>query len=433
MIGRLEKNVIIARSGVYKYEPAALAGLNPSGTPPEGYDSREYFNVYRPAMTLMEAADKFTKLPLIKEHQAIIDGKNYREYALGWTGDSTEIVPMPNSGEIGISSTVNLIDDDAIQFYDSGYRDVSPGYNATFKWADGYSPDKDHFDIIMDSIIDVNHLAMTRCGRGGTGVGMDSEVVIKVETEPEEKLEDAKVDFGTAVRDIIANRNEYNDDAIAEGVEYLRSLITDIPDSDDKKILARLIDDFLVVKNAFPDDDAAKVAADLVVDRYKALDAKEDTMGLFSGKAKDAVPEEKAPEAPVKPEAPATPDAAPEAPATPPAPAPEAPAAPVAAAAMEVAQMPDDIGSLDDAGLAACLNGMIKFIKSIAPGEAAEPQHQEAEAPAVGDAEEPEEEKKEGAVGDSAYSIFGMSLKQSVTQTKGIDDFLANISGRKGK
>jgi hypothetical protein len=401
VIGRLEKNVIIARSGVYKYEPAALAGLNPSGEPPNGYDSREYFNVYRPAVVLMKAAEKFTKLPLIKEHQAMIDGKNFRDYALGWTGDSAEIVPMPGSDEVGISSTVNLIDDDAIHFYDEGNRDVSPGYNATFKWADGVSPDGEKYDIIMDSVIDVNHLAFTICGRGGAGVGMDSDVPITVETG--EKVEDEKVDFETAVRDIIANRSGYDDAAILEGVEYLRSLITDIPDSDDKKILARLIDDFLVVKNAFPDDDAANVAADLVVDRYKALDAKEDTMGLFGGKAKDAVPEE------VKEEAPAPAEPTPEAPkadAAPPAPANEAPVAPVAAAAMEVAQMPDDVSSLDDAGLRACLNGVVKALKALMPGEVNEPQHQGAapEAP-VADAEEPVEEKKEGAVGDSIYSM----------------------------
>lgn len=443
MIGRLEKNVIIARSGVYKYEPAALSVLKCSGTPPVGYENKTYYNVYRPATVLVENTDKFVKIPLIREHQAFITPKNYRDYALGWTGDSAVSVPLDGTKEVGIQSTVNLLDEEAIDMYENGFRDVSPFYGADFRWAEGVTPDGEPYDIIMDKVNFVNHLAFTRQGRGGAGVGMDSvfipdsvadsEVTITVDTG--EKMENEKVDFETAVRDIIANRSEYNDAAILEGVEYLRSLITDIPDSDDKKILARLIDDFLVVKNAFPDDDAANVAADLVVDRYKALDAKEDTMGLFGGKAKDAVPEE------VKEEAPAPAEPTPEAPkadAAPPAPANEAPVAPVAAAAMEVAQMPDDISKLDDAGLAACLNGIVKFLKTIAPGEAEEPQHQEPapEAPPVGDAEgsEEKEEKTEGVVGDSAYSaIFGMSLKQSAIQTKGIDDFLANISGRKGK
>lgn len=426
MIGRLEKNVIIARSGVYKYEPSALKGLKPSGTPPDGYENKSYFNVYRPATAVADSANLFIKLPLIREHQAFITPQNYREYSLGWTGDSVEVVPLEGTNEIGIQSSVNLLDEEAIGMYEDGFRDVSPFYGADFRWASGTTADGKDYDIVMDKVNSVNHLAFTQQGRGGAGVCMDSDVTIAVATAP--VTESAKVDFDTVVRDIIDNRADYDDAAIVEGVDALRSFLVDIPDSDDKKVLSRLIDDFLVVKNAFPDDEAAKVAADSVVSRYKALDAKEDTMGMF-GHAKDAAPVDpkEAPKTDVPAQAPAeAPKATPDAPpATPPAPAPATPAVAPVAAAMEVAQMPDDIsGVTDDAQLAAVINGLIKFAKSIAPGEAQEPQHQEAlAAPAVGDSPAGEEDKK-GMAGDS---LFAMSLGDSKTKASGLADFTAGL------
>jgi hypothetical protein len=436
MIGRLEKNVIIARSGVYKYEPQALPGLKVQGVAPDGWESKTYYNVYRPANVVMQAKDKFVKLPLIREHQAIIDGKNFRDYALGWTGDTADIAVLPGSNEIGIQSTVNLIDEEAIRMYDEGFRDVSPLYGASFKWASGKSPDGEDYDIIMDDVIDVNHLAFTKQGRGGPAVAMDSTTVTvevsepemqNVETLPPDTVSLDNVDFRTAIDDMVSNRAEYTADEISAGVDFLHSLIKDIPDSEEKKILARLIDDFLTVKDAFPNDEAAKVAADSVVSRYDSLNAKEDNMGLFSGKAKDAVPEETpAQEAPAKPEAPA-PAPAEQAPAT------DAPVAPVPAAAMEVAQMPDDVTTLDDAGLRACLNGVIKALKALMPEEAAEPEHQgEAPAPAAadGEGEKPpmEEEKKEGAAGDS---VFTMSLKSNSGLSVKAKDFFDYLNRSK--
>ncbi len=476
MPDRIERNVIIARSGVYQYRREELPSLNLPDAP---YD-KEVYSVYRPAIVLTKNKDKFTKLPLTKEHPPTMVGPdNFKELAIGWSGDTAEVVMMreafyegdqsfptdiKETGEIGIQSTCQLLDQEALEYYDNGVRDVSPGYFAKFEWSEGKTVDGEEYDIIMSDIDEVNHLAFTQRGRGGQGVAMDSALSLADLVYYSNRITmDSNVEgvpkiatFRQMIDDIVEYRGEYEDDEIKIGVMELLKLCEGMPECENKAILTRIIKDFYNVKRAFSSDEAAKVAADLVAGRYESLDSKimEDSMKLF-GKAKDAdpIPEKEAPPAapaPDKPEAPAplpkddAPPVAAEAPAAPAAPG----TAPVAATAMEVAQMPDDVSTVSDDELRALLNGLIKFAKSIAPGEAQEPQHQEAApaAPAVPDSEvKPDEgeamdnegkserqnelEEKKGSPMDSMYR---MPMGKSVKQTKGIDEIMHNITkGRK--
>ena len=191
-------------------------------------------------------------------------------------------------------------------------------------------------------------------------------------------------------------------------------------------------------------------------------------MALFKkGKANDAdpIPPEKEKDAPPAAEAPAdapaeqpAPGAAPVAPAAGPvAPAAEAApavagaAAPVAQAAMEVSQMPDDVSSLDDPNLLLCLNGIVKALKALMPGEVAEPQHQEAPVAQDSDIDEEDKDKLAKDGDDMAEdgddedmtddgvpafagkapgvndSIFKMPMTNDSTKTKGLGDFVAGL------
>lgn len=448
---RIERNVIIARSGVYAYGRNELASLN-LPDPPE---QKEIYYVYRPAIVLTKNKDKFTKLPLTKEHPSEMVGpENFKELAIGWSGDTAEICMMDDSQEIGIQSTCNLLDESALEYYDNGVRDVSPGYFATFEWAKGKTVDGESYDIIMTDIEEVNHLAFTQRGRGGQGVAMDSALTFANLAYYSNRLtvDSSLPNFRTMISDIVEYRDEYEDDEIKIGVMELLKLCDVMPDCEEKAILQRIIKDFYNVKNAFGSNDAAKTAADLVAGRYESLDSKimEDSMKLF-GKAKDAEPipaekeKEAPPAAPAPAPAPEPSDTAPEEPETPPLGA--APVETVQQAAMEVSEMPDDVSSLDDPNLLRCINGVVKALKALMPGETQEPEHQEA--PAIDSEIKPEEEKEPAMDSDEEEvedgvpafpgktpgvtdSIFRMSMVSDSAKSKGLAEFTAGLYKRKG-
>lgn len=138
MPDKLVKDVVIARSGIYKYGDNELKGMGLDSVP-EKYKNKHVFNVYRPAIVLEKAADKFVRLPLTLEHpRDMVDGTNFKKYAVGFTGDSsfTKIIKGKDD-ELAIQSTLTLIDNSAVRAYYTGTVEVSPGYSAIFDWQEG--------------------------------------------------------------------------------------------------------------------------------------------------------------------------------------------------------------------------------------------------------------------------------------------------------
>ena len=459
---RLERKVIIARSGCYEYGKEELSALNlfPDSIPNQ-HLGRGFFTVYTPATVLVAAKDLFTKLPIVVEHPVkfgnVVTPQNYGELAKGWTGDTVEIVPVGE--EVGLSSTVNLLGLDALIYYECDVRDVSPGYWALYRWEDGTSPGEKEYQIVKYKIEKVNHLAFTQKGRGGPEISMDSLVYYSNRITADSALPT----FPEMIDDIVTNRTEYDDEEIKTGVDTVLALVNSMPDCSEKVTLTRVLQDFYDVKR-FTGDSSIKEAAKTVTELYEALDKKimEDSMGLFNKKPTvDAEPvppkEDDKPVAPVADapaEAPADvpgePDAATSggpgvAPVGPEAAAPGevAAAAPVA---MTVAQLPDDWSTLSDDQLLAALNCISQFIKTIAPGEATEPAHQPDAAPVV-DSVTPEGEGipsmdsmtdcaddgtiKNGPTTDSV--IFGMPLGDTSKPTKSFAEYNKELFGKGAK
>lgn len=165
------KKIRIAVSGIYDYALEELPSLRlplPGHGAPEWVERKPVYKVYRPAVVLAKAADKFKMLPLTHGHPTIpVDGRNFRELAVGYTGENPEVEYIADSDEVGIRSTAILYDDEALGAYDAGEIQLSPGYVASFAWKRGKAPDGRAYDIIMDDIESVNHLAILRNGRGG--------------------------------------------------------------------------------------------------------------------------------------------------------------------------------------------------------------------------------------------------------------------------
>ena len=165
------KNIRIAVSGIYDYALEELPTLRlplPGQGAPDWAEKKQIYKIYRPAFVLAAACDKFKMLPLTHHHpNTPVDGQNFRKLAVGYTGENPFIDWIKDTDEVGIRSTVMIYDDEALNAYERGEIQLSPGYVASFEWQKGKAPDGQEYDIVMKEITDVNHLALLPAGRGG--------------------------------------------------------------------------------------------------------------------------------------------------------------------------------------------------------------------------------------------------------------------------
>ncbi len=279
MATRIEKPVTIARSGVYQYLRQELPGFKLPAVPDQ-HANLKIFNVYRPATVLAAAKDLFAKVPIIREHQAEVTPGNFQELTQGWTGDSVEAEMLEGKDEVAIKSTVNILNEEGIALYEAGQKEVSPYYFGKFSWKDGMHEGVP-YQVIMDSIDSVNHLAMVRRGRGGQDAVIDhamrGEVKYKTalmrtakrmagvakDSEPEE--------FYTSLTRIIKTRMMMTEDMINAEVNKLRECAWDLPASDDRELLLRFLDDVQHFRNE-ENDTVVETAGKMIADLYAKLD-----------------------------------------------------------------------------------------------------------------------------------------------------------------
>lgn len=177
------KNIRIAVSGLYDYAKEELPSLRipmPGQGAPDWVEDKRIYKVYRPAPALAAACDKFKMLPLTHHHpHAPVDGQNFRDVVVGFTGENPWVDYVKDTDEVGIRSTVMMCDEEALKAYDNGEIQLSPGYIADFEWKKGTAPNGEEYDIIMKEITDVNHLALLPAGRGG-------KYAVVLDTAPED-------------------------------------------------------------------------------------------------------------------------------------------------------------------------------------------------------------------------------------------------------
>lgn len=201
------KNIRIAVSGIYDYAKEELATLRLSlEDAPEWVEDKPMYQVYRPACVIAKAVDMFKLLPLTHKHPPFpVDGVNFRDLAVGYTGENPRVDYVEEAGEVGIRSTMMMYDDEILAAYENGEIQLSPGYNAVFEWKKGKAPNGKEYDIIMKEITGVNHLALLPKGRGG-------EFAVVLDGAPETESESADM----SIFEFIKIRNEL--------AEYLESM-----------------------------------------------------------------------------------------------------------------------------------------------------------------------------------------------------------------
>ena len=163
------KNIRIAVSGIYEYALNELGSLQLSfSNAPDWVEEKSIYRVYRPASVLAAACQKFKLLPLTHHHPpTTVDSSNFRDLVIGYTGENPFIDYIGSADEVGIRSNVLLYDNEAQEAYARGEIQLSPGYAALFVWQKGASPHGEEYDIVMQEIKSVNHVALLPAGRGG--------------------------------------------------------------------------------------------------------------------------------------------------------------------------------------------------------------------------------------------------------------------------
>jgi Uncharacterized protein conserved in bacteria (DUF2213) len=330
---KLVKDCIIARSGIYNYKQFEVKAL---GLSLDGAEVKDTYNVYRPPIVLESNKSLFTRLPITNEHpNEDVNNYNFRKLAIGFTGDSADVAYDDNTGEVILKSSVALMDNEALNLYNSGIVEVSPGYMGVWKWKKGFTKDGLPYDIVMTDVKDVNHLAITRAARGGRSVKiLDSAKEVKVRKlmtglwrTIRKTLGVAKdsdmASFRDTVNDIVLNRQILTDEDVISKIGALQSTISDLPDTSEKEKLLLYMQDFALVKDM--DEESAKAYGNILSNLYEKLDVeseetiKDETMEKPELENKEAgIPSDKPMEGEQKPESvtdeSATPELKPEAP-----------------------------------------------------------------------------------------------------------------------
>lgn len=276
---RLLKDVAIARSGVYLYTRDEIKRLPGITSIPDKYAKDNVFYVYRPAAVLAANKDKFARQPLTVRHpQGWVTDENFSQLGKGWTGDDVWVDGL--NDEIIIRSSVNLVDKMAIKDYDSGVREVSPGYIAPFSWKDGITAGGLRYNIVMDDLESVNHLALVPQGRGGPSVRIidSGEEVRKLTSGLFRFIKglfvndsaDEPKSFREVLDESIKNRTAMTDEDFDGVRDNLMPAIDDLPESTEKSALKRMVHDLWSVKKL--NDDGAGKYASVVSDLYEKLD-----------------------------------------------------------------------------------------------------------------------------------------------------------------
>ena len=165
-----EKEVILCRSGfqIYTRDELLAAGMDLSALP-----VKECYTEYRPPSAIIKAKELFRRLPLTKEHpDEWVTDENWNLLAGGTTGEEVEVVAIDDV-DIGLRSTLVFNSKSLYDYYQNGNREVSVGYIEKREVV----LDNPNYDILMLSIEDVNHCAVTAKGRGGQSVAILDSII----------------------------------------------------------------------------------------------------------------------------------------------------------------------------------------------------------------------------------------------------------------
>jgi hypothetical protein len=244
--GYLVADARVARTGIQLYSAAEL-----------GMDGDGVVRVYRPPDEVFaaDAMASYAHRPVTVEHPPmLVDSSNWKDYARGQTGD--EIV---RDGEY-VRVPMLLMDENAIQEWRDGKRELSMGYTMDLEIRDGETPDGQNFDAVQTNLR-MNHLALVSRARGGSALRLG-------DNKPEDSnMSDVKLTTVT-----VDGLSVETTDAGAQAISKLQQELADAKKATEDQQTAHVEslaakDKELAQKDAEIDDLKAKVLTDADIDK----------------------------------------------------------------------------------------------------------------------------------------------------------------------
>ena len=250
----LQKDVILCRSGIQLYHKSEVASLITEDNKPAV--EKEWYREYRPAAVVVKAQEKCKSLPVTKEHPIDwVTSENFPQLAGGVTSNDISVVALngESEGEIGIQSNLTFFTRELYNYYLDN-KEVSLGYTCKKHFVD--NPEEVGYDILLDEIVIVNHVAITRAGRGGSSVSIIDTILGGLKQMRSnffgalvaKKQTDSKESFGAKVYNAVIKAKDEKD----KELNYVFDAINSFKDGEKKdNIIA-------VVKDAFENKEKLK-------------------------------------------------------------------------------------------------------------------------------------------------------------------------------
>ena len=242
----LQKDVILCRSGIQLYHKSEVASYITEDNKPAV--EKEWYREYRPAAVVVKAQDKCKSLPVTKEHPTIdwVTSENFSQLAGGVTSNDISIVALhgESEGEIGIQSNLTFFTQELYNYYLDN-KEVSLGYTCKKHFVD--NPEEVGYDIILDEIVMINHVAITRAGRGGSSVSIIDTILGGLKQMKSnffgaliaKKQTDSKESFGERVYNAVIKAKDERD----KELNYVFDAINSFKDSEKKANIIAVVTD----------------------------------------------------------------------------------------------------------------------------------------------------------------------------------------------
>lgn len=246
-----QKDVILCRSGIQLYSARELESwITENNKPPK---PKKIYKEYRPASVIVKAKDKFRSLPVTKEHPDVwVNPDNWKDLAGGVLDKEVDVVALEgeSEGEIGLKSNVTFYTNELYEYYLSN-KETSVGYTCKKHFVD--NPEEVGYDILLDEIVEVNHLAITRAGRGGSSVAVIDSIIGGLKpmrtgffaflSSKKAVNKDSAPSFGKEVLEAVKNSKGTTEEEIAGEMKGVLDSMSELKDCDAKDTLMDVVKD----------------------------------------------------------------------------------------------------------------------------------------------------------------------------------------------
>ena len=243
----VQKDVILCRSGIQLYSYNEVK--NSLGEPPV---KKDFYREYRPANVVVKAQDLCKSLPVTKEHPDVwVNQDNWKDLAGGVLDNEVSVVALEGEaeGEIGLKSNITFYTRELYNYYTNN-KEVSLGYECKKHFVD--NPDELGYDIVLDEITTVNHLAITRAGRGGSSVAVIDSIIgglrpmrtgIFAWIKNRKQTDSEPSSFGKTVLDSVKNCKGTTEEEIALEMKGIMDSMSVLKDCEAKDTLLNSVKD----------------------------------------------------------------------------------------------------------------------------------------------------------------------------------------------